>query len=427
MNILEKLDKALEDILIAKPDNENEESCERKYTSNFCFSKVMDKILELGWNIVEKKKYKECSYLEAEEEYLCTHNGWSFLVSKIADMDIEQGVWRTSNVSKNGKEVDFSVDIGCKNSGVAKLERFCRLLECDSVDEFYEKEYSKYLDIKGEYIPGFLFTLSEYTPEKPRIIIDVAKKDNPENKACLIVYQGWMDDIRVVLTTDKHWDVNSYGTSLSNEISYYIDDISNLEKIINAFFLHMNGEIGYKLDDGSYFNNRSIRTFVERLKDATSKESLNGNKVKYEILNIWDYRGYTEDVRSKYPVPNKSDGIEVSAVINVSFNDTMSWTHGRSHFCYTFVILYDKNRDADNMSVRFVMYDSQLGAYEYKSQEDEYDLYDGKLLIWDAVNPIIDEEQFGSPETIKSFIINTIKAAAKRLEFGFDDEIANKE
>lgn len=426
MDILERLDEALDNVLIARPADEKEEPCDREYTSDFCFSDVMQRIQELGWDIVEKKKYKECSYLEAEEEYLCAYNGWSFLVSKIADMDIEQGVWRTSNVSKNGKDIDFSVDIGCKNSGVAKLERFCRLLECDSIDEFYEKEYSKYLGISGEHVPGFLFTLSEYVPEKPRIIIDVIKKDNPEKKACLIVYQGWMDDIRTVLTTDKHWDVNSYGSSLSNEISYYIDDISNLGKIINAFFLHMNGEIGYKMDDGSYFNNRSIRAFVERLKDATSKESLNGNEVKYEILNIWDYRGYTEDVRSKYPVPNKADGIEISAVINVSFNDTMSWTHGKNHFCYTFVILYDKNKDADNISVRFVMYDTQLGFYEYKSQKNEYDLYDGKLLIWDAVNSIIDEEQFGSPEIIKSLIINAIKAASERLEFGFDEDIANQ-
>lgn len=156
MDILERLDEALDNVLIARPADEKEEPCDREYTSDFCFSDVMQRIQELGWDIVEKKKYKECSYLEAEEEYLCAYNGWSFLVSKIADMDIEQGVWRTSNVSKNVKDIDFSVDIGCKNSGVAKLERFCRLLECDSIDEFYEKEYSKYLGISGEYVPGFL-------------------------------------------------------------------------------------------------------------------------------------------------------------------------------------------------------------------------------------------------------------------------------
>lgn len=429
-----------------KKEKESKQKKEKEYTffSNdeifsVCYSKELySLILEKGFNIIDYKKLLEIpeySYDEAIEIYTASYNNWIFEIKNLDDVDIEEGIFAIYSIKNEttGEVITEYVDLGSRNTGDDKLERFLCQLNCNSRYEYLHKQFGIYMDIPEELKKyGYEVDDTYYNFDKMHKDGATLKIETLSNDISIYlrIFEAIYDDIHFVVTNDPRWNVNSSNRTLSTKRAYYVKDyngdIEKLISIIKAFKEHMLGHIGFPLEDGFFFTDKDIALYADKLIKQIPYKDWNTYQFKKEFIDIYDCRGYTEDSL----MPNKINGREIYSILRTWFNNAAQWSKGNIALELIFLFEYNTNIDKDNIILHIygIQIDNRTGEFEFSSPEkkseyedDEYNRY---LHEWNYAKLCVDDEFKGNKEEVISkmneYLIDAANAFGIENCFGSD-------
>lgn len=320
---------------------------------------LFDIISENHWNIQSYKKRTDDinlfeEYCPSVEEYIVNNDKYSFKISNLLDADIDEGIFAVYNVEniKTEEKIEYYCDLSCRNTARCKFDRFLTLIDSDSEDDYVKKIYKDYIDISKKLEENGIKVLKDsvmYKAEKIRGFIEL------ENRIFIVPYLGWNYDIRIVVTNDPTWEVNSYNGK--NKIGYYIyrPDIQTIIDNINAFKLHIEGKFGY-LEDGKYYNNKDVQEYFNKFCDKDEyghyRKAYNYRDIEIDKISAWDGRGY-----GNYPYISVYNGLEIASHYHFTINvkgtinkSDIVLTYNKKEndkLCKLIINNYDYNYDSD--------------------------------------------------------------------------------
>ena len=308
------------------------------------------------------------------EIYYCSYGVWQFKVKNYNDVDIEEGIFSLTDIThkETGVNVDFYCDLGCRNTAEARREALLDFLTYPSLEMFIQDQYGKYL------------RLPELLRKKG---LDVTENDfsfelNEANGYLTLgdslyvrVFRNRLDEMKVVVTNDETWSVNSSNYEGSADKAYYfeydsVDDIDELVKCIDAFRLAQEGEIGYyEQATEQYYSNEDVYAFFDDFRSHENfyEEAWNHYHIKIEHAHSSDWHGDEELSR----IVNKYKGLELFTETELTFNDAAQWSKGdiKNKSIITFEYDRRKSEQCRLLIKNYVYKDSLLMLDE---ETDEY-------------------------------------------------------
>lgn len=318
------------------------------------------KVLEYG----KRNHIDPDEYCPTLEYYSVKYNHYKFIIKHLNDVDIPDGIFAVYEVEDllNNNIIELYVDLGCRNTAKPKFDRFLCLLESLNEEDYLNKVYGVYkqipelLEKKGYEI---LESNLDFNTSKTYGYIQVLPK------VYVVIYDNWMNDIGVVVSNKKNWNVNS--SNSFDTFGYYTtykssSDIDNLAKTIDAFNKHIKGEYGF-YENGKYYKNSDIENYLKKFslydKNGDIREAINNHHVQIEKVNMWDGRGFNGRTYI-----NVYEGLEMAMHFNFTLNDAAQWSIGDIINDSDIIIKYDREIDPDNCILL-------INNYQYKAS-DEY-------------------------------------------------------
>lgn len=311
------------------------------------------------------------------ETYYCNKNNWNFTINNLADVDIEEGIYSISELKNiiTNETIDFYCDLGCRNTGEDRREEFIELLNYNSLDDYVKVKFKEYIEL-----PNLLKEKGYNVKEE-----DYSFGLN-DTKGCLYVgdntyirlYRAWGDEIRMVVTNDKKWDVNSSNNGLygTGKKAYWFDyktknDLDELIKCIECFKEDKSGKIGY-FENNNYYKNGDIIDYFDSIMNLIKKNKETYDIYNHSLLEIehtkpWD-RGYNDDPKNI----NKYLGIEIWTSTEITFNDS-SWGEGNIKNKSIIEVEYNtkENKDKCKLTIVNYIYEDDDDIYEYDDEKEE--------------------------------------------------------
>lgn len=348
------------------------------------------KVIEYGKRLDSESFYDE--YCAVSEYYLVEKNNYRFIIKHLEDVDIDEGIFAVYEVVNilSDEKIEFYVDLGCRNTGEELFEDFKLLISCDSKEDYMNKKYKKYYDIETKLVENGFKILSKnynFSTRNSHAFLQV------HEKAYVVIYKAWMDELKVVVTNNKTWDVNS--SNNLNNIGYYVDYDENnfdvLVETIKAFVKHITGEFGF-FEDGIYYNNAHLRKFYEYIyskkdDEGHTPEIFNHYHVQFKKVDGWDCRGYN----SPHYI-NVYNGLEIADHRKLILNDAAQWSVGNIVNVSDIIFKYDKNIDTDNCIL-------MIRNYQYDKTEDDFYWTDDKECI----------DEFFVEEDAEKYLVGSIE------------------
>lgn len=373
---------------------------EKEPTSDDVWSEeLLNIIRENNFNILEyAKRIDQVNYYEdygsIMEYYTLSNNKYKFIAKYRLDVDIDEGILCVYDVEnlKTGEVIEFYLDLGCRNTGKAKFDDFLLLISCDSKEEYISKKFASYLvlpEMLEKYGYEILDNTMVYSTERLKGFIKLGEK------LYIVPYTAWHDEVKVVVTNDPKWDINS--SNYFGKMGYYVDfSLENFDiliKNIESFKRHVAGKYGY-LEGDTCFKNKDIEAYFERFKDKDKngnyRKAYNNRIIEIESINGWDGRGY-----GNIPYINLYKGLEVAKHYQVTINPSSGYGYD---FCDLFsnlsdiVLKYDTSIDKNNCILL-------INNYHYKN-EDGVHIYDEDIYDHiDSLSDLLDKE----------FLVDTIE------------------
>ena len=324
------------------------------------------KLLEYGKRIDDIDYYEE--YDPTLEYYSLEKNNYKFIVKNFKDVDIPEGIFAVYNLvdTNANKEIDFYLDLGCRNTGDAKKEDFILLLNSSSEEEFLINKYQKYINI-----PNILKdTPFEVIENKVNFASNRIKGYYKIDEDIFIVpYDAWFGETRLVITNDCSWDVNS--SNDSNNIGYYLnkdilDNKKELLKALKCFKKHLEGNYGY-LEGDKYYKTNDITKILNKYiktKDGKYTDIYNHHYISFENLGTFDGRGYGD-----IPYINIYEGLELAKHFTFTIDSNARNYDINSLINFSDIVFkYDKKEDENNCILL-------INNYQY-NENDDYSYYD---------------------------------------------------
>ena len=366
---------------------------------------LLNIIIKNNWEIVEyAKKIINNDNDDLDEYYSLKNNKYKFIVKHYADIDIEEGISIVNKITnlKTNEEIDFYVDLGCRNTREAIYNNFLMLLDCDSSEEYLNKKYKIYKELP-QVLEQNNIKIEENHFEMSAYGVKGFLKLN--KNTYIIPFNSFSDEPKVAIANKSHM-----AHYKGDFICYYVDGLNDIKDIdillnyLNSFTRHINGEYGF-LENGKYYkNNDAEEIFNFKKKDE--------NGVYYEDFNHYHIR-----IEQIYPFNSTSEinvhkRLELAVHFQIFFNDAYQWSKGDIINFSDIIIKYDKNIDDKNCIL-------MIKNYSYKPTDeftldvepieviDDYDnSYNPKFLI-DTI------EIKDSFLNIKEFVNNYIYSLAK--------------
>jgi hypothetical protein len=257
--------------------------------------------------------------------------------------------------------------MGCRNTGKARLDSLLSLITYQTTKEYIQSKYASFIELpellaqKGIKVDiiDYHFKINE-----PTGYLKV------EDGVFIKFYRAWHDDIKMVVTNNHNWGVNSYNDKYG-EIGYYFDyhgreDMDELIKCIRCFIEHKNGRIGY-YENGFYYTTEDVKGIFEGIKNYSEvdHDKWNHNHIRLEEREYWDSRGY--GVESKEI--NKYEGLEIFHEQEMTFNDNAQWSIGSMKNTSIIRVEYH-NRKNDKCLLTIENYVYPESYEEYDPNED---------------------------------------------------------
>lgn len=347
-----------------------------------CYSKpLLNKIKECGFTIDSYEKFDNFDdeddwdyYNRTLENYYCSLNNWNFKINNHSDVDISQGIWALRDIENKvtSEKIDFYCDLGCKNTSQARLDDVLRLFQYNSLNEFIENEYKKYLELPNllrENNCNVIEHNYSFSLNEPKGYLEL------EKGLYIKIYRAWMDNFHLVVTNKKGWDVNSGAHSYDREKAYYFEynsqnDISELIKCIQAFKDEQEGEIGY-FENERYYNTYNVKQIFDNLRDKNDyyKDCWNNYLIQVEHKDYWDGRGYNKDSK----IINKYEGLEIYLETELTFNDAAQWSEGDLINKSLIIFEYDR-RKSDKCKLEITNY-----IYSHNEEYSEWTINPEKI------------------------------------------------
>lgn len=376
-----------------------------------CSEELYEYIQEFGFTIDSYEKYEltfdRYGYPvdETLEMYYCSFGAWEFKIRNVADVDIEEGIFSLSEIihKETGEKVNFYCDLGCRNTSEARRDEVLDFLTYPSLETYIQDAYGKYLRLpellrkKGLNVEEIDFSFGLNSPKGYLTI---------EKNLYVKVYRAWFDDLKVVVTNDSTWDVNSSNDHWGRKKAYYfdyrsVDDIDELIRCIKAFKEEQEGKIGY-YENGQYYRNQDVVDFYDSLrsKEDYYKDAWNHYEIQIEHNNKWDQRGYEEEEST---VLNKYKGLELFVTTELTFNDAAQWSKGDLINKSFITFEYDKRKsDQCRLFIQNYVYEDELTYYDEEKESH----------VIDETKCVATFEQFGSflelMEILKSYVYTMI-------------------
>lgn len=360
---------------------------------------LLDIINKLGFEVLEyNKRVDEISYDEYDpilEFYTVKNNKYKFIVKNMSDVDITDGIFGVYNVInlKTNEQINFYVDLSCRNTGKAKLKDFLMLISCDSMQEYINKKYEKCISLE-EKLKNAGYEVAENTLEyfSERITGNILL----ENGIFIVPYNAWCDELRFVVTNYGRWGVND--SNSYNKIGYYVEyenDINVLINAIEALKVHLSGKYGY-LENGVYYKNSDVEKFFNKFKDKDKhgkyRYAYNNHLIRIESPHEWDGRGYGD-----FSYISVLSGLEMAKHYNFEINNTQEYGLNNKINDSDILIKYNKKEDPKNCIL-------MINNYQY-NENDEYMNYeydeDGDCLNCEYVDRL--NENYN-----KEFLIDSV-------------------
>lgn len=371
---------------------------------------LFDIIQRLNFEVFEYgKRIDEVRYDEYEpivEYYSVKYKNYKFIVNHLEDVDITEGIFSVYEIENinSGEKIKYYLDLGCRNTGEAKLEYFLMLLDSDSEENFLEKKYSFVKQIPELLIKNGYTEVEDNVKYKTDSIKGNIKINN---SVYVIPYLAWMNEIRLVVTNAKKWDVNS--SNDYSTIGYYVEyksenDINVLINNIKALEKHVAGEYGF-FENGRYYNNQDLDKIIninKKDKDGNYLDCFNHYHVRIEETRPWDCRGYGA------PYINVYKGLEIARHFEISFNDAAQWSIGNIINTSDIIVKYDKRIDKNNciLMIRNYQYtdeDEYWMGYDDEDELEKIDSFNNKI----SEDFLIDEVEFKGTFTEVLSILRT--------------------
>lgn len=365
------------------------------YRKENCSSELLGLIDRYGFEIKSYElnmEEKESYYDTLLETYHCKYNDWLFDINNYSDIDIAEGIFSIRNLknAKTGEKVEYYCDLGCRNTCEGELKKLLRFLECKSEKEFAKKEYAAYIELPSilrQAGVDFTVKLKKFTLNNPCLALSI-NYENKENQGMYVRYKKvllrilnhWSDELQLVITKDKGWEDNSdrYASALSYGEHFYSfkynssDDASELIRCIDAYYDHINGNIGF-FEDGKYYSNSDVDRFFDSLRnDKKAFDKWN----HYAIIVNGVTPSYGKCGSNRNNILNKYKGIEINAETELVFNDAAQWSEGDEINKSIIKVIYDKNIDANNCILiveNYIYTDDDEYLQEIYDEESAYE------------------------------------------------------
>lgn len=374
-----------------------------------CYSKeLLELIKKFNFNIESYEKVENVNYDDycpTLETYYCSFNNWNFTIRNFSDVDIPEGIFSVRDIKNKLSEevVDFYADIGCRNTSKPRLDSFLEFLTYNSLEDYVENVYKKYLVLpellreKGYNVEAIDYSFKLNDPKGYLKLGD---------NLYIVLYRSWFDDIKLVVTSYKKWDVNSSNNSISrnpSEKAYYfeynsINDIEELCLCIDAFKEEQSGHIGF-CENGRYYNNNDVLMFFHNLKSSTKyHDAFNHYLIRLEHNDYWDKRGYDED---NSLIVNKYKGLEIYVQTELTFNDASQWSIGNIIHKSIITFEYDKRKNDKQCRLKIDNYiynsDEEFGEYDENGEwilnkdklEDSVEIYGTFTEVFESLKSYV--------------------------------------
>lgn len=359
------------------------------YRKENCSSELLGLIDRYGFEIKSYElnmEEQESYYDTLLETYHCKYKDWLFDVNNYSDVDIAEGIFSVTNLKnlKTGEKVEYYCDLGCRNTGEGDLKKLLRFLDCRTEKEFAKKEYAACMELPSILRQAGIdvdVKVEKFTLDHPCLAISI-NYENKDNQGKYIRYKKVLirmlshlgDELQIFITKDKGWEMNSdrYLSPISYGERFYSfkynssDDVDELIKCIDAYYDHINGNIGF-FEDDKFYSNGDVDKFFEGLRN---------DKKAYDKWNYYAIRvnGVTPSYRkyesNRHNILDKYKGIELNTETEIVFNDAGQWSEGDEINKSIIKVVYDKNIDSNNCILN-------IENYIY-TDDDEYlqEVYD---------------------------------------------------
>lgn len=319
---------------------------------------------EKNFNISEDDIFNLDQILEI---YRCKFNNWHFEIKNYSDYDIEEGIFVVTNIKnvKTNEEIIFNCDLGCRNSNQQKLNNFLSFLKYDTEKEYVQSVYGEYLQIPFALIKeGLTCNIIEesLSLQNPVFIYEIDYSKQAEKCKCryykiFINVKLNVDNNPKLYITDnykeQHYAFLNYGEDLVYTFPFENQkDLMELMKCLDAYYEHINGNIGF-LQNGKRYKNRDAYNYFDKIiKDDSISNKRNSNFVRIE-----DYNGHNKQLVNKY------NGLELFVSKSLVLGDAGYWSEGEEINNSKITICYDTNIDKDNCILN-------IKNYIYKNSDD---------------------------------------------------------
>lgn len=353
------------------------------------------------------------------EKYYCRANNWSFVIKNMEDYDIKQGIWAIHQICNDvtGETLSLYLDFGCRNTSYARLVTFLNIIKYDTLEEYFNVVYGKYLksaDIAAKSFSGGNLLLVDRSIPDSRLVMKLRED------LYLVLYMDDEGKFRFVATNCKNWGHSSCNKTTSYDRAYYIDTEDCINKVCPAcenLIHHMDGEIGFVTEDG-YFREDDIREYFRKIKDSFSCRENDNMVTMY-------FRSESDMGMEDYGlVSNLATGLEVYMVASVDLNNSFMRDTGDVALNLVFEYSYDKREDKDNMKLHVYGYssDNLSKRFEFLNDEKKYAYYKamdkameegtGSIRDWDYAKLGIDDVYKGKPQELLDIAAMYIEKAA---------------
>ena len=318
--------------------------------------------------------------------FYCRKNIYRFEIVFSDDCDCYPGLLYVKSIEDFTTKVIIPIncDLYCQNTGAHELENFLSIINCTSLEEYFDKKFGHYLRLSELFEKNGFTVISQTAPPvmtinkydfnfyceinngKGSCLVIPYRKEHTGSEYCLFICPT-LAQINEKNKTKSYYykkekiDVNTFNHDML-EISYKLDyksddDFVELVKCVNAYIDKQNGNYGfYDLTDQVWKNNKNIQQYVNTLKKFKLSSFVN------------NYTGPDFDVFVTFnPCENKL----WSALSNDHLTDM---DHVYDFYGVTF--WYDKKVNPEKcfLTIQGKYYDLTRVANDYYKNEKEFNM-----------------------------------------------------
>ena len=335
-------------------------------------SKQVKKIKKMGFTICDFYTLAQ-SYGRDKEIYKCQCGDWFFSAEYFESYDKSDYSLIMKEVynPKEGVRLTDWCDLFCRSTPQSRLDSYLYIFE-HGYHAYQRSKFSFFLTLPEQLKQrGYEIDVCDFTFD----VVNNYGYIRIDKDVYIRAFKGHQDEIKMVVTNNKKWDVNFLFLPNTPNKAYTFDyqtypNIDELCVCIESFKRHVSGNYGFKTQGNNgdtYLNGVHIREQID--KTIAELKDTRGYLFQKNVVEVKKNKQYPFYPKNK--VINCYKGIEIAE----QYTLTIKRNEHSSAIVYHIVFDYNKKKNADFCFLQITQFVIPAGKEKDWMHEKNVDIY----------------------------------------------------